>query len=174
VTAFNLEEEEEDGYFDASGNYFENKKDDSHEGDNWLETAGQYVAKPKKAIVPNFAEPTADPEKRDRCNLLTGMLKHLQARETVQQAMRRLGGQPPSGQRRWKKKEAKGGASAAAAAAPSGVVSFFHSFFSPIAHVTIAGLGWTVARASMYARRLTPHLFLRPLSLHRMTLRFPI
>jgi CD2 antigen cytoplasmic tail-binding protein 2 len=141
VTAFNLEEEEEDGYFDASGNYFENKKDDSHEGDNWLETAGQYVAKPKKAIVPNFAEPTADPEKRDRCNLLTGMLKHLQARETVQQAMRRLGGQPPSGQRRWKKKEAKGGASAAAAAAPSGVVSFFGGFFHRLRMSQLLGWG---------------------------------
>eukprot|EP00035_Acanthoeca_spectabilis_P035826 m.36412 g.36412 ORF g.36412 m.36412 type:complete len:239 (+) comp7571_c0_seq1:229-945(+) len=105
VTAFNLEEEEEEGYFDASGNYFLNKKDENHEGDNWLDDAGQYVPKSAEVVQSNYREAAEDPQKRDRAALLSGMLKHMQPRETAQQAMRRLGGPPAPSQRRWQKKK---------------------------------------------------------------------
>lgn len=70
----------------------------------------RYVPKEKEVGARNFvAEPTADPKKRSRADLLAGMLKHLQPRETVQAALRRLGGGPAAAkQRRWQKQRAGG------------------------------------------------------------------
>jgi hypothetical protein len=94
-------------YFDESGNYFLHKEKDEHEGDNWLEDAEQYIA-PKAAAAPRveFVADASDPQKRSRADLLAGMIKYMQPRETVQQAMRRLGGKAPGGQRKWQKKKA--------------------------------------------------------------------
>lgn len=125
MTAFNLEEEEEEGYFDASGNYFLNKKDENHEGDNWLDDAGQYVPKSAEVVQSNYREAAEDPQKRDRAALLSGMLKHMQPRETAQQAMRRLGGPPAPSQRRWQKKKAGKAEKSEAAPKKTAVVSQF-------------------------------------------------
>mmetsp|Transcript_29753 Transcript_29753/g.78053 ORF Transcript_29753/g.78053 Transcript_29753/m.78053 type:complete len:361 (-) Transcript_29753:84-1166(-) len=119
VTAFNLEEENEDGYFDEAGNYFENKKDADHEGDNWLADAEKYIPGDKEQQTSKSFAAADAPEvkKRDRLELLAGLLRHLHPRESVQKAMRRLGGSlsEPS----WKQAKKGGKAAAAAASRPT-------------------------------------------------------
>eukprot|EP00038_Savillea_parva_P031987 m.92628 g.92628 ORF g.92628 m.92628 type:complete len:367 (-) comp9966_c0_seq1:9-1109(-) len=108
LTGFNLDEEEEEGYFDETGNFVFSKQKEDHEGDNWLQDAAQYVPKDKPAVAPNYHDAAVDPDKRSRADLLAGLIKHMKPRETVQQCMRRLGGTPAAGQRRWQK-GSKGG-----------------------------------------------------------------
>eukprot|EP00040_Diaphanoeca_grandis_P010153 m.51986 g.51986 ORF g.51986 m.51986 type:complete len:331 (+) comp21528_c0_seq1:151-1143(+) len=93
VTAFNLDEEMEEGFFDESGNYFESK-DKNHAGDEWLnDVAPVYVApKDTKAFKPNFTDDVEILSKDERPGILKTMLELLKTGESVQRALRRLGG----------------------------------------------------------------------------------
>lgn len=107
ITGFNLDEEMEEGHFDESGNYFESK-DNNHEGDRWLENvAPTYVAPTKGGFKPNFTEDVETVSKDDRPAILKKMLTLVKPGESVQRALRRLGG-ATGGARKWQaQKKAK-------------------------------------------------------------------
>ncbi|PNI12238.1 CD2BP2 isoform 3 [Pan troglodytes] len=112
ITPFNLQEEMEEGHFDADGNYFLNR--DAQIRDSWLDNIDWVKIRER----PPGQRQASDSEEEDSLGqtsmsaqaLLEGLLELLLPRETVAGALRRLGargggkgskgpGQPSSPQR---------------------------------------------------------------------------
>nr|XP_004671133.1 CD2 antigen cytoplasmic tail-binding protein 2 [Jaculus jaculus]XP_044987500.1 CD2 antigen cytoplasmic tail-binding protein 2 [Jaculus jaculus]XP_044987502.1 CD2 antigen cytoplasmic tail-binding protein 2 [Jaculus jaculus] len=93
ITPFNLQEEMEEGHFDADGNYFLNQ--DSKIRDSWLDNIDWVKIKER----PPDKHQASDSEEEDSVGqtpmsaqaLLEGLLELLLPRETVAGALRRLG-----------------------------------------------------------------------------------
>nr|XP_055196165.1 CD2 antigen cytoplasmic tail-binding protein 2 isoform X2 [Nyctereutes procyonoides] len=93
ITPFNLQEEMEEGHFDADGNYFLNR--DAQIRDSWLDNIDWVKIKER----PPDQRPPSDSEEEDSLGqtpmsaqaLLEGLLELLLPRETVAGALRRLG-----------------------------------------------------------------------------------
>uniref|UniRef100_F1RG67 CD2 cytoplasmic tail binding protein 2 n=1 Tax=Sus scrofa TaxID=9823 RepID=F1RG67_PIG len=93
ITPFNLQEEMEEGHFDADGNYFLNR--DAQIRDSWLDNIDWVKIRER----PPDQRPLSDSEEEDSLGqtpmsvqaLLEGLLELLLPRETVAGALRRLG-----------------------------------------------------------------------------------
>lgn len=93
ITPFNLQEEMEEGHFDADGNYFLNQ--DAQIRDSWLDNIDWVKIKER----PPDKQQVSDSEEDDNLGqtpmsvqaLLEGLLELLLPRETVAGALRRLG-----------------------------------------------------------------------------------
>ncbi|XP_004773950.1 CD2 antigen cytoplasmic tail-binding protein 2 [Mustela nigripes] len=93
ITPFNLQEEMEEGHFDADGNYFLNR--DAQIRDSWLDNIDWVKIRER----PPDQRPPSDSEEEDGLGqtpmsaqaLLEGLLELLLPRETVAGALRRLG-----------------------------------------------------------------------------------
>lgn len=93
ITPFNLQEEMEEGHFDADGNYFLNR--DAQIRDSWLDNIDWVKIKER----PADQKPPSDSEDEENSGqtplsaqaLLEGLLELLLPRETVAGALRRLG-----------------------------------------------------------------------------------
>ncbi|XP_054990479.1 CD2 antigen cytoplasmic tail-binding protein 2 isoform X2 [Sorex araneus] len=93
ITPFNLQEEMEEGHFDADGNYFLNR--DAQIRDSWLDNIDWVKIKER----PPDQKPPSDSEDEENSGqtplsaqaLLEGLLELLLPRETVAGALRRLG-----------------------------------------------------------------------------------
>mmetsp|Transcript_4916 Transcript_4916/g.17838 ORF Transcript_4916/g.17838 Transcript_4916/m.17838 type:complete len:448 (+) Transcript_4916:33-1376(+) len=94
---FNLKKEREEGYFDDAGNYIENGQEEEVE-DAWLDSAEVKDSKGNESIVTsvskiNEAKPLTAEEIAD---LKMDVVRILQPREKVLQALKRLGGKQQS------------------------------------------------------------------------------
>nr|XP_005888877.1 PREDICTED: CD2 antigen cytoplasmic tail-binding protein 2 [Bos mutus]XP_014338132.1 PREDICTED: CD2 antigen cytoplasmic tail-binding protein 2 [Bos mutus] len=93
ITPFNLQEEMEEGHFDADGNYFLNR--DAQIRDSWLDNIDWVKIRER----PPDQRPPSDSEEEDSLGqtpmstqaLLEGLLELMLPRETVAGALRRLG-----------------------------------------------------------------------------------
>lgn len=93
ITPFNLQEEMEEGHFDADGNYFLNR--DAQIRDSWLDNIDWVKIRER----PPDQRPPSDSEEEENSGqtpmspqaLLEGLLELLLPRETVAGALRRLG-----------------------------------------------------------------------------------
>ncbi|XP_074180496.1 CD2 antigen cytoplasmic tail-binding protein 2-like [Rhinolophus sinicus] len=93
ITPFNLQEEMEEGHFDADGNYFLNRE--AQIRDSWLDNIDWVKIKER----PPDQHPPSDSDEEDNLGqtpmsaqaLLEGLLELLLPRETVAGALRRLG-----------------------------------------------------------------------------------
>jgi len=112
VTPFNLNDELEEGHFDAQGNYIPKK--DEEATDQWLDSAdwdnveNHFVARKKKEEEEEPEEPV-----RPVAKIMEDMMVIMKPGENVLKSLRRLGGnkKPVSSADRWKKKkQAKSGA----------------------------------------------------------------
>eukprot|EP00730_Choanoeca_flexa_P011742 TRINITY_DN2782_c0_g1_i1.p1 TRINITY_DN2782_c0_g1~~TRINITY_DN2782_c0_g1_i1.p1 ORF type:complete len:314 (+),score=91.58 TRINITY_DN2782_c0_g1_i1:119-1060(+) len=110
VTGFNLKDEMEEGHFDETGNFIF-KKDEEHEGDNWL-AAGQ-LHNPEKEVKfqGRHVEHSQADIPEDRFELMEALVALLQPQESISRALIRLGGGKQTQPRR-----RKAGAAASAGA----------------------------------------------------------
>lgn len=92
VTAFNLKEEMEDGYFDENSNYVQ-AKDDEAAADAWLDGAELYVPPPKAAE----SEAKEEEPERSKLEVLKTLLSYMQPHESVTQTLKRLAGDKKKG-----------------------------------------------------------------------------
>ena len=118
LTGFNMDDELETGYLDAQGNYHENKKDENAEADAWLD--GTTIYAPKEATAAAAAAQgranaaaAGAAGTRNVLELYTEMLPMMHPGETVNTALRRLGGKAGT-KRKW-----RGQAKAEAPAVPT-------------------------------------------------------
>ncbi|XP_067883733.1 CD2 antigen cytoplasmic tail-binding protein 2 [Heterodontus francisci] len=88
ITPFNLEEEMEEGHFDAEGNYFLKKEGVIR--DNWLDNI-DWVRVQQRPQQRGLEDETTEPP-TDVRTLLENILEMLKPGETVATAIRRLGG----------------------------------------------------------------------------------
>lgn len=104
ITPFNMKDELEEGYFDGSGMYIWNRKDESEIKDSWLDSIDWMKVQPKKAVKKDGNEDggsskdkmdTGNEDSREaEVNVLAKyeqMLELLKPGETVLKAIKRLG-----------------------------------------------------------------------------------
>lgn len=111
VTPFNLNEEMEEGYFDAHGNYY--RRDNEDVQDSWLQGVDWNKVEEEKEWAEGGGsgrEAGQDQvnveEQVDKLMVYKNILEILKPGETVTKAVRRLGGgKTASASERWKKKK---------------------------------------------------------------------
>jgi len=107
LTAFNMDEENEEGYTDEAGNYHEKKPDATEEADAWLDGISTYV--PGQGKGTSATPKASKPERaaRPRESVLTEMLAHMKPKEKVLQSISRLGGGGTAKPRKFQLKKQK-------------------------------------------------------------------
>ncbi|DBA04656.1 TPA: LOW QUALITY PROTEIN: hypothetical protein N0F65_012239 [Lagenidium giganteum] len=116
ITKFNMDDEKDDGHFDAEGNFVWNKEDLKVQEDTWLDDVSEDQinaarhAKSRKAFREELAEESMTEEQANRT-----LAAILRSRETVLQALQRLG----SKKRKLRGKKQRHGKNDATSAAPA-------------------------------------------------------
>lgn len=108
LDAFNMKSEQEEGRFDAQGNYVRKAADSDAVFDSWLEGVSKKDMKKAKD-----AADRRDQERRQQdiendailtSDVLSGLLPHLERGETILEALARLGRGKPKKQAKWQTK----------------------------------------------------------------------
>lgn len=131
LTAFNLKEERETGYFDADGHYVERKDEDEDATDAWLQSTEANMADEKtrqahKKMVAAMKKADADePMSESRIAELKGQAAEFMLEgESVTRALQRLGGGSKKPVLKSKNKKKKGEEEEQAAVNPANVEKF--------------------------------------------------